>query len=219
MSRINAIYGYGGFAREVFPMLNDQYPEHKNIFIVHKKFMPHDKFINNHPLMSFEDFLQCPEKEKYLCIAISDSKKRALLSKEIDALGIKKINVISKNTIIMDEVSISKGAIICPFVTLTSNIKIGENFHANLYSYVAHDCVIGNNVTFAPSVKCNGNVIIEDNVYIGTGAIIKQGKHDKPITIGKSSIISAGSYVTRSVEPSTTVYGNPAKKLSKSSLK
>ena len=32
----------------------------------------------------------------------------------------------------MDNVEISNGAIICPFVTLTSNIRIGQNFHANL---------------------------------------------------------------------------------------
>ena len=119
----------------------------------------------------------------------------------------------------MDNIEISDGAIICPFVTLTSNISIGENFHANLYSYVAHDCIVGNNVTFAPSVKCNGNVIIEDNVYIGTGAIIKQGKPDKPLIIGKNAIISAGSYVTKNVDESTTVFGNPAQKLSKDSLK
>ena len=119
----------------------------------------------------------------------------------------------------MDEVSISNGAIICPFVTITSNIRVGQNFHANIYSYVAHDCIIGDNVTFAPSVKCNGNVIIEDNVYIGTGAIIKQGKSNNPIILGANSIISAGSFVTRNVQESTTVHGNPAKILSKSSIK
>ena len=94
----------------------------------------------------------------------------------------------------MDEVSISNGAIICPFVTLTSNITIGKNFHANIYSYIAHDCIVGDNVTFAPSVKCNGNVIIKDNVYIGTGAIIKQGKENNPIILGANSVISAGSF-------------------------
>ena len=219
MSKINAIYGYGGFAREVMPLLNLQHPDDKNIFVVHQEFMPENKNINNYDLFSFEEFLKFPETDKFITIAISDPLKRSSLSKEIDDANIKKLNLISKNSIIMDDVYISGGAIICPFVTLTSNIKIGENFHANLYSYVAHDCVIANNVTFAPSVKCNGNVIIEDNVYIGTGTIIKQGKKDNPIVIGKNAIVSAGSYVTKNVDPSTTVFGNPAKKLSKSSLK
>ena len=55
--------------------------------------------------------------------------------------------------------------------------KIGVHFHCNLGSALAHDCVIGDFVTFAPSVMCNGNVIINDNVYVGTGAIIAARTH------------------------------------------
>ena len=87
----------------------------------------------------------------------------------------------------MDDVQIGVGAILCPFVTLTSNIRIGQHFHANLYSYVEHDCIIGDYVTFAPAVKCNGNIVIEDHAYIGTGAIIKQGKPGQPLVIGRGA--------------------------------
>tara|TARA_Y100000996_G_scaffold311001_1_gene247419 strand:- start:1298 stop:1957 length:660 start_codon:yes stop_codon:yes gene_type:complete len=219
MSRINALYGYGGFGREVMPILKNLYPNDKNIFVVHKEFMPEQSSINSTEIISFEDFLDIPNHEKNISITIADPIKRSTLSKEIDSHKITRKSIFSKNSLIMDNVEISNGAIICPFVTLTSNIRIGQNFHANLYSYVAHDCIVGNNVTFAPSVKCNGNVIIEDNVFIGTGAIIKQGKKDNPIVIGANSIISSGSFVTKNVSESTTVFGNPAKALSKSSLK
>jgi len=219
MSKINAIYGTGGFAREVMPILKEQCPNEENIFIVHKKYMQTQNSINGYPLMSYEDFIKISSKDKNVTIAISDTAIRAKVSDQVDNDHIKQKNIISKTSITMDNVSISDGVIICPFVTLTSNIKIGKNFHANIYSYVAHDCLIGENVTFAPSVKCNGNVIIEDNVFIGTGAIIKQGKKDNPLVIGANSIISAGSFVTKNVSKSTTVFGNPAKILSKSSLK
>ena len=219
MSKINAIYGTGGFAREVMPILKEQCPNEENIFIVHKKYMQNENSINGCPLMSYEDFIKISSRDKNVTIAISDTAIRAKVSDQVDNDHIKQKNIISKTSITMDNVSISDGVIICPFVTLTSNIKIGKNFHANIYSYVAHDCLIGKNVTFAPSVKCNGNVIIEDNVFIGTGAIIKQGKKDNPLVIGANSIISAGSFVTKNVSKSTTVFGNPAKILSKSSLK
>ena len=219
MSKINAIYGTGGFAREVMPILREQCPNDENIFIVHKKYMHTQNSINGYPLMSYEDFVKISSKDKNVTIAISDTAIRSKVSNQIDNSHIKQQSILSKTSLIMDNVSISDGVIICPFVTLTSNISIGKNFHANIYSYVAHDCIIGENVTFAPSVKCNGNVIIEDNVFIGTGAIIKQGKKDNPIVIGANSIISAGSFVTRNVSKSTTVFGNPARVLSKSTLK
>lgn len=111
----------------------------------------------------------------------------------------------------MDNVEIGEGAALSPFVSITSNIKIGKCFHANLYSYVEHDCVIGDYVTFAPGVKCNGNIHIEDHAYIGAGAVIKQGTPDKPLIIGKGAIVGMGSVVTKSVPAGVTVVGNPAR--------
>jgi acetyltransferase-like isoleucine patch superfamily enzyme len=108
---------------------------------------------------------------------------------------------------------------LCPFVTLTSNVTIGKNFQANIYSYVGHDCTIGENVTFAPGVKCNGNVVIEDNVYIGTGAIIFQGKQGKPLRIGEGAVIAAGSVVTKSVPKGMTVFRSPAIQFTKENIK
>jgi acetyltransferase-like isoleucine patch superfamily enzyme len=95
-------------------------------------------------------------------------------------------------------------------VTFTSNIKVGRCFHANLYSYVEHDCVIGDFVTFAPGVHCNGNVRIGDYAYIGSGAIIKQG-----LTIGRGATVGMGAIVTKDVPEGVTVVGNPARILEK----
>jgi acetyltransferase-like isoleucine patch superfamily enzyme len=49
-------------------------------------------------------------------------------------------------------------------------------------------------------------VTIENNVWIGVGAIILPG-----VTIGEGSIVSAGSVVTRDVRPHHLVAGNPAR--------
>ena len=103
------------------------------------------------------------------------------------------------------------GCLISQFVTITDNVKIGKFFHANLYSYVEHDCIIGDYVTFAPGVKCNGNVVIKDFAYIGSGAVIKNGSKNNPITIGKNSIIGAGAVVTKSIPDNVVAYGVPAR--------
>jgi len=115
----------------------------------------------------------------------------------------------------MDNIELAAGAALSPFVSITSNIKIGKCFHANLYSYVEHDCVIGDYVTFAPGVKCNGNIHIEDHAYIGSGAVIKQGTPDQPLVIGKGAVVGMGAVVTKSVPAGVTVVGNPARILEK----
>lgn len=78
--------------------------------------------------------------------------------------------------------------------------------------------MIGDYVTFAPGVKCNGNIEIGDHAYIGTGAILKQGKPGFPLVIGEGAIVGAGSMVTKSVPAGMTVFGNPAIELTKENL-
>ena len=97
---------------------------------------------------------------------------------------------------------------------MTSNIEIGVCFQANIYSYVGHDCRVGDYVTLAPCVKCNGNVVIEDHVYIGAGALIKPGTRDNPTVIGRGAKIGMGAVVIQNVAPGAQVFGNPARAFS-----
>lgn len=51
-----------------------------------------------------------------------------------------------------------------------------------------------------------GPIVLEDDVYVGEGAIILQR-----VTIGAGSIVGAGAIVRESCEPGSILYGNPAK--------
>jgi acetyltransferase-like isoleucine patch superfamily enzyme len=51
-----------------------------------------------------------------------------------------------------------------------------------------------------------GNIVVNDDVWIGANAIICSG-----VTIGQGAIVAAGAVVTKDVEPYAIVGGNPAK--------
>jgi sugar O-acyltransferase (sialic acid O-acetyltransferase NeuD family) len=217
---IIGIYGASGFGKEVLPIVKEQF--HKNI--ANYEFVFIDDSIDQHELlnckiMPFNTFLSLDSVDKYVVIAIAESKVREKLTDICVKSDLKLLNVRASNSVIMENVNIGEGHIISPFVTFTSDITIGLSFQANIYSYVAHDCIIGDYVTFAPGVKCNGNIYIEDYAYIGTGAIIKQGKPGKPLVIGRSAIVGAGAVVTKSISDGMTVFGNPAIEFTKENIK
>lgn len=79
-------------------------------------------------------------------------------------------------------------------------IRIGNNVNISSFTILetgAHDFV-----TFANQFK---PITIQDNVWIGTRAMVLQG-----VTIGEGAVVAAGSVVTRDVAPFTVVAGVPA---------
>ena len=208
-----AVYGVSGCGRGVMPLARAQLaregiPATQLVFVDDR---PEVEEVNGHRVLRYEDFLRADAGTRQIVIAIANSAVRERLADRCAADGVQPWTVQASNAVIMDDVSLGEGAALSPFVTLTSNIRIGRHFHANLYSYVEHDCVIGDFVTFAPGVKCNGNVRIEDHAYIGAGAVIKQGKPGQPLVIGRGALVGMGAVVTRDVPPGITVVGNPAK--------
>jgi acetyltransferase-like isoleucine patch superfamily enzyme len=66
-------------------------------------------------------------------------------------------------------------------------------------------CVLSMRVTVVAHFRESMGVKIEEDAFIGPGAIILPN-----IVIGRGSVVTAGSVVTRSVPPMTVVQGNPA---------
>lgn len=216
MTNLYGIVGAGGFGREVMPlakaMLNIRFPsmDFHLVFVDEQK---QSEYLNEYRVFTTEEFFAHPAKNKFFNVSIANHQNRKKIVEYMIANGIQPFRINALNYVELDHNHIAEGAIFCSFTTVTSNAKIGKYFHANIYSYVAHDCIIGDYVTFAPNVHCNGNVIIENNVYVGTGVIIRQGKPDKPLTIGEGAILGMGAVITKDVPPYQTVVGNPARPL------
>lgn len=211
MSCSYGLVGAGGFGREVMPLLQQSIGGGggaNTCFIVEgAKDAPR---IRGTRVLDVPEFCR-QEGARYFNVAIGDSAVRERIATTLASQGCVAKSIVAGNAVVMEGSEIGEGAILCPFTTVTTDATIGRFFHANLYSYVAHDCVIGDFVTFAPAVKCNGNVVVESHAYIGTGAIIRPGSSGRPLVIGRGAIVGMGAVVTRDVAPGETVVGNPAK--------
>ena len=131
-----------------------------------------------------------------------------------------------------NRVTIGKYAIIRPSNIyggpIGEGLTMGNNSNIGPYNYIgcSGKITIGNNVMLAPRVSIYAEnhvfdhpeilirdqgvekkeVIIEDDCWIAANSILLAG-----VTIGKGSVVAAGSVVTENVPPYSVVAGVPAK--------
>lgn len=218
--KLFGLFGAGGFGREVMPIFKELSQSFAGLdwcghgadaaFVVTQGT---SNSVNGYPVYSDSQFFSIEADQILFNVAVADSKIRQQLVLNCLEKGATPLTLISPKACTYDNNAVGEGAVICAFATVTSNARIGRFFHCNIYSYVAHDCEIGDFVTFAPNVRCNGNVRIGDHAYIGTGAIIRNGKSGRPLLIGEGAVVGMGSVVTKDVPPFVTVVGNPARQL------
>lgn len=117
------------------------------------------------------------------------------------------------------EITIGDNVYIGKYCTIQADIQMGNNIEiANVVGLIGkydHDySKVGVSIKDAPWIGDidynfkgkNQKIVIEDDVWIGYGAIVFTGVH-----IHRGAIIAAGSVVTKDVPPYAIVAGNPAK--------
>lgn len=133
---------------------------------------------------------------------------------------------------------IGNGTFIWQFAVILEGAKIGTNCNINCHTFIENDVSIGNNVTVKSGVYLWNGLRIDDNVFVGPNVTFTNDKFPRSkqypsefqntflqtgcslganatilggITIGKYSIIAAGSVVTKDVPEFALVKGNPAR--------
>jgi UDP-N-acetylglucosamine acyltransferase len=108
--------------------------------------------------------------------------------------------VIGERNIIREHVTMHTGTVGGGGVT-----TVGSDSLYMVGSHVAHDCVVGDRVTFANNATLGGHVVIGDFVFMGGLCAVHQFTR-----IGRYSFVGGGGVVTKDVIPYGSVWGNHA---------
>lgn len=133
--------------------------------------------------------------------------------------------------------NIGEGTFVWQFSIILKGAVIGKRCNINCSVFIENDVVIGDDVTIKPGVQIWDGVSISNKVMIGPNVTFtndkipvsknKDYKNEKTIInesvsiganatilcgieIGTKSLIGAGSVLTKSTQPYTVWYGNPA---------
>jgi len=136
-------------------------------------------------------------------LAIDPPEARARLFSHYGADSL--VTLLSPRAYVSARASIGAGSIVQHGVTVMPGARIGTACKLNVNSTVHHEATIGAFTTLAPGSQILGNVTIEERVYVGAGAIIRQR-----CRVGAGAVIGAGAVVVQDVPPGATVVGVPA---------
>lgn len=193
-----AIFGTGGMGREIYDIAEAAGLE--SVFVVDKP---------NGPVLGVQTI--APDQlgpDDDLILALGSSEHRRTLAGRFNWRRFASLNALT--SVVSPSAQIGEGSVICNYAVVNNSAVIGRHFQANTFAQVSHDCVIGDFVTFSPRVTCNGWVEIGDDVFVGAGAVIRNGSPGRRLKIGNGAVIGMGAVVVGDVPEGVTVIGVPA---------
>ena len=201
------IVGAGGFGREVYIWTKDSFPDDQYKI---KGFLDDNpKILDNYNMdvgiIEGLDGYEIEKQDRFI-FAIGDINVKKRLVTRLKKKGAKFLTLIHPTAIVANTAKIGQGVIICPFVTVSDHVQLGDFVMLNIYSSCGHDAKVGNYCILSPYATLNGFVILEDEVFLGTHSTIISYKK-----VGYKSKVSANSVVMRDVPPNKIVFGVPGK--------
>ena len=208
-----AIYGSGGFAREVAWLAeacNGHGHDREIVAFLDDDPAHWNRRVNDLPVWSLEDLLSRHPDAAVVAGVGAPAVRRQLMDR-VAAAGLGTDILVHPGVQRSRWIEIGAGTVICAGNILTTNIRLGSHVQINLDCTVGHDVVMGDYATLAPGVHVSGWVVLGAGSYIGTGASIINGREGSPLVVGDGAVVGAGACVTKPVPPGVTVVGVPAR--------
>jgi sugar O-acyltransferase (sialic acid O-acetyltransferase NeuD family) len=213
-----AVYGAGGFAREVAWLIhscNGSNEAFSVVCFIDDNAENHGRLLNEIPIMGLSEArAQFPHAK--VVGGVGAPRTRQVMMEKAAAAGFEFGVFIHPNVERSRFLEVGEGTVVCAGNVLTTNITLGRHVQINLDCTIGHDVTMGDYVTLAPGVHVSGCVRLGRRAYVGTGAVFVNGTQEEPLVIEDDVVVGAGACVTKSVPAGLTVVGVPAKPLTRS---
>lgn len=206
-----AIFGAGGFGREVACLIN-RINEHQptwNLIGFFDDGVAKGTRNEYGVVLGGMDELNRWDKPMSVVIAIGSPNAICSIVNKIKNQKFDFPNIVAPNVTFLDKhaVTIGRGNIICSNCLLSCNVAIGDFNVFNGFIPIGHDTSIGNYNVFMPSVNISGGVQIGDCNFFGVQSVVLQY-----IKIGNNVRLGANSVMMRNAKDGILYMGNPAMK-------
>lgn len=207
-----AIYGFGGFGREIaclINQINEIKPEWQLVGFFDDG-VPAGSTNRYGKVLGNLEVLNSLSEELSVVIAIATPKYLKKVAEGITNPKIQFPNIFAPNTNIfdLDTLITGKGNLFFFGCRLSCDVQIGDFNLMNGAVSIGHDVKLGSYNVLGPSTRISGDCTIGDGNFFGVNSVVLQG-----LKVGNNTRIGAGSVVMRNTADDFLYVGNPAKKI------
>jgi sugar O-acyltransferase (sialic acid O-acetyltransferase NeuD family) len=149
-----------------------------------------------------------PRKGNRYIAALGAPDDRKATTSQIEAAGGRFTNIVSPYVMLASPLPEDSGVVVLGNASVGNDVQISRHTLIQGFSVIGHEITVGAYSTVSSFVFIGGGARIGASVTIHPHATILP-----KVSVGEGAIVGAGSVVTRTVQPHTTVFGNPAKLL------
>ena len=209
MEKRIAIFGAGGFGREVLQVIRDinsLQPTWSCVgFLVDPDF-DHPAHVAGLPVLGSIDWLAA-NPDVWVVVAIGSPAGRWQVTGRIRQHCPNRFaTLVHPRAWLGDRVHLGEGTIVCAGALVTTDIRICDHVQVHVGCTIGHDAELRDFVTLTPRVNVSGNVLIQEGTEVGAGAVIIP-----KCVIGHWAVVGAGTVITRSLQDNVVAVGVPAR--------
>lgn len=196
------IIGTSGFAREVAEIC-----KRMNLDFSFASREKMDSFYGKEVLLDSE----IPPGSRFI-LGVGAPRMRKYLGEKMEELGMIPHTLIDPTAVVSktESVQLGRGTIVCGGAHITADVVIGKYSIINLLSTVGHGCRLGDYVGVAPGTHLNGDVQVGELASIGSNVTTVPGA-----IIEREVVVGAGAVVKGRLLEGRTYAGVPAKEIKK----
>ena len=152
-----------------------------------------------------------PRPDDLVLCAVGGPALRSRLAESLEQRGARFTTFVHESAVVLPSASLGTGSVVYPNAVITTDVRVGRHAHISTAAVLGHDARIGDHVTVSGAAQVLGGAVVGDRSQIACSAVVLPSAR-----VGDDVLVGAGSIVLRRARSGETVFGNPARTLSRS---
>lgn len=141
---------------------------------------------------------------------LGDGRQRHRLRRELQPRGARFATIVFPEVTTASDLSATSNSIFLGACSISNNVSLGDDVLVQGFAIVGHDVDVGDGCSIGNHAFIGGGARLGAFSTIHPHAVVLPN-----VEVGEGAVVGAGSVVIRDVEPYTTVFGAPAKLISR----